>query len=464
NHPDLMQTHYFKAAEAAIAGKWVTAEQEIHRAEVLGLPHEVAQQFLAGKAVAESETETQSTVWRYAYYSLYAVAVWLAGLLLLFVSGKVLSGLTLHSIETDDPNDFGSKRHALLRKIYRVLINVGGFYYYISIPVVILLLLAVAGSVVYGSFMLGRIPIKLIAVIVIGALVTAFKMVQSLFVKLESGDPGRSIKVEEAPKLWDLARQVSGVVGTPVVDEIRMTPGTDLAVYQKSGSRRDSEDAGKKVLLVGAGILNGFSVNAFRAVLAHEYGHLSHRDTAGGEVALRVNANMRNFAIAMAQSGQAVWWNLGFWFLRIYHFIFRRLSYGATRLQEVLADRVAVLNYGAQAFEEGLRHVIRQSVEFEEAANSEIMSARQDRRTLRNLYGLEFATSPGVEDKVLAATNRSTTQDDTHPSPADRFRYASRIVSKPVSEIEGTVWDLFADREALTNEMSNTVNQRLRAG
>jgi hypothetical protein len=76
-------------------------------------------------------------------------------------------------------------------------------------------------------------------------------------------------------------------------------------------------------------------------VLAHEYGHLSHRDTAGGDVALRVNRDMMKFAYAMARAGQAVWWNTAFQFLRVYHFLFRRISHGATRLQEVLADWAA---------------------------------------------------------------------------------------------------------------------------
>ncbi len=54
-----------------------------------------------------------------------------------------------------------------------------------------------------------------------------------------------------------------------------------------------------------------------------------------------INRDMMKFAIAMIESGQAVWWNVAFQFLRVYHFLFCRISHGATRLQEVLADRVA---------------------------------------------------------------------------------------------------------------------------
>ncbi|MGH9759617.1 MAG: M48 family metallopeptidase, partial [Blastocatellia bacterium] len=393
----------------------------------------------------------------------YVFGFWVLGLVLLSVTGKALSGLTLRSIEEDDPNDFKSKRHVNLRKFYRLVINIAAVYYYLSVPVVICLLLAAAGAITYGFFMLGHVPLRLVVIVIVGALVTAGLMIRSLFVRGKSTDPGRAIRFQEAPGLWKLTREVSSAVGTQPVDEIRLTPGTDLAVYENRSSRGRKGGKAKRVLLLGAGVLNGFSLNAFRAVLAHEYGHLSHRDTAGGEVALRVNANMTSFAVAIVASGQAVWWNLGFWFLRVYHFIFRRLSHGATRLQEVLADRVAVVNYGSRAFEEGLRHVVRRSVEFEEAANSEIVSANQGRRALRNLYDLESVESIHLQNKVSAAISRPTTEDDTHPSPVDRFRYASRIISKQVRPLEGTLWDLFVDREAITNELSNTISERIRA-
>jgi len=215
------------------------------------------------------------------------------------------------------------------------------------------------------------------------------------------------------------------------------------------------------------GVLNGFTRNAFRAVLAHEYGHFSHRDTAGGEVALRVNKDMIVFAYAMAAAGQAVWYNLAFQFLRAYHFIFRRLSHGATRLQEILADRVAVYLYGARAFEEGLTHVIYRGTEFQHLATREINAATDGRRALQNLYELPEARGSAAEGDVETAfresLERKTSEDDTHPAPSERFRLAQRVRSKGEPEADGTVWELFADRDALTREMSQLIEQRLKA-
>ncbi|MBI3652894.1 MAG: M48 family metalloprotease [Acidobacteria bacterium] len=207
--------------------------------------------------------------------------------------------------------------------------------------------------------------------------------------------------------------------------------------------------------------MNDFHLNAFRAVLAHEYGHFSHRDTAGGDVAIRVNKDIINFARAMAAQNQAVVWNIAFQFLRLYHFIFRRISHGATRLQEVMADRVAVKTYGAQAFEDGLTHIVRREVEFEDVSYWELTNAAKQQRALQNLYELK-TIGDNLDEKIKEALHRPSSEDETHPAPIERFRLARRIVSTTVPPAQGMVWDLFNDRLALTAEMSQTIERIIR--
>lgn len=165
------------------------------------------------------------------------------------------------------------------------------------------------------------------------------------------------------------------------------------------------------------------------------------------------------FAVAMAYAGQAVWWNIAFQFLRVYDFLFRRISFGAIRLQEVLADRAAVRLYGARPFEEGLRHVIRRSIEFNQLADTEIKEAVQAGRSLQNMYALEPHQEKAVDEDIENALNRTTSEDDTHPSPVDRFRLISQVVSVNQSDRSGSVWELFADREAITTEMTSQIER-----
>jgi len=454
-HPELIMTHYYSALLAAADEEWITAEREILQAEKLGLPHDATQAFL------DSGVGSRARVWHYTYYSLGVVAVWALGLLFLFLTGKFMSRVTLRSIETEDPNQPASRSQMTLRQWYRRLINVAGLYYAISMPVVMFLVIAVAASITYGFIMLGRIPIKLILLLGIGALITIYKMIRSLFSKIEKEDPGRPLNVDEAPRLWDLTRNVASTVQTRAIDEIRVTPGTELAVYEKGTFRERSNDKAKRILILGVGCLNGFRLNSFRAVLAHEYGHFSNRDTAGGDVAMRVNDHMMKFAQAMYEGGQAVWWNIAFQFLRIYHFIFRRLSHGATRLQEVLADRVAAMKYGASAFEDGLTHVVKRSAQFNVIATHEINASLAARRVIQNLYELPAIENADVAEATREALNRETSEDDTHPSPNDRFRFTRRITSQTEPALSGMVWDLFTNREALTSEMTKMVQGQL---
>jgi len=458
-YPRAASTHYFSAVAAAIDGYWEHAEDEIREAERLGLSHEAAESFLA------SGVHTRASAWRYARYAGYLFAAWAVGLVLLFVAGRLLSSWTLSSIERVDPNVLATDSERSLRRIYRTLINCAGAYYYLSLPFVLVLVVGGTAAIVYELVMLGHVPLKLVGFLVITAGVTTVKMVQSLFIKVATENPGRALEEAEAPALWGLAREVAESVATRPVDEIRITPGTEMAVYERGTASERRHDVAHRILIMGVGLINGFEQGALRAVLAHEYGHFAHRDTAGGDVALRVRRDMTMFAIALYQHGQAVWWNLAFQFLRLYDFLFRRISHGAVRLQEVLADRMAAHTYGPAAFEAGLRHVIARSVEFEAAVTLELQSAVHGKRPVGNLYALPplpSLSSTDVQHRITDALSRPTTEDDTHPGPADRFRLIEHVSYNGPRSDSSAVWDLFADRHRVMAEMTAAVARQVK--
>ena len=92
-YPDQMASHYFNAVRLAMEESWIAAEDEIKKAERLGLPAQTAQAFL------DSGIHTRATVWRWVHYGLYLLAAWVCGLFILFLAGKVFSKLTLRFIE-----------------------------------------------------------------------------------------------------------------------------------------------------------------------------------------------------------------------------------------------------------------------------------------------------------------------------------------------------------------------------
>jgi Zn-dependent protease with chaperone function/tetratricopeptide (TPR) repeat protein len=462
--PESPATHYFNGIRLADAGDLDAAEAEVVKAQNLGMPPAAAQELL--KAIQTEKDNSYYWIWKYFYYGLYLVGAWILGLIVLFVAGKILSSKTLRSIENSDPNDVTGGGQAGLRKFYKNVIGIAGVYYYLSQPVVMMLVLVVAGGITFFFLWLGRIPIKLVLIVGFVALATVFYMIKSLLVRTKVEDPGRALSESEAPELWALVRDVAAAINTRPVNEIRVTHGTELAVYERGGMRVKMQDQAERILIVGVATLNGFSQNAFRAVLAHEYGHFSNRDTAGGDIAYRVNLDIIRLAESMALSGTATVYNIAFQFLRVYHFIFRRITHGATRLQEILADRVAVHQYGADAFREGLTHVIRRDIEFNHVADKEINAALSSNRALQNLYEMTEQNEEikkDLEQMYHENIARPTTEDDTHPSPNDRFKWASQIKSRETAPISGMVWDLFKNRETLTNEMNALLESRIKA-
>jgi len=464
--PKSASAAYFYALFLANKGDFAGAESEIAQAKELGLPDQMVEPL--AQEIAKARDEQFFGLGKYTKYGYIAAAlvgVWALGLAGLFVVGLVLSRKMLTSIEASDPNDTTGAEQSSLRKFYRRVVSIAGVYYYISQPFVIFLVIVVTGGVILALLMVGHIPIKLVLVLAFVGAASIFYMLKSLFTRVKMEDPGRVLTEQEAPGLWKLVRDVAATINTRPADEIRITHGTELAVYERGSFRAKMSDNADRVLILGTAILNGFDQNAFRAVLAHEYGHFSNRDTAGGDIAFRVENDIIRTAESMGMSGTATFYNLGFQFLRLFHFIFRRIAHGASRLQEILADRVAAYHFGAAAFRDGLNHVVRRQVEFVHLADKEVNAALGGNRPLQNLYEITVSDNSSkeeIEEEFKTSFERPTTHDDTHPSPRDRFRYIERIRSAEVQSLSGDVWELFADRAAIVTEMNGVIEKLLR--
>lgn len=464
--PESNGAGYFYALSLANRGDFTAAEEQLDKLKEKGFPAETIDELLSAMSVARDESYLGlGRFFKYGYIAATVVGIWAVGLFLLYVVGQWLSSRTLDAIERSDPNDIAGAAQGKLKNTYRKVVSIAGFYYYISQPFVIFLLILSFLAVLIFFLWLGTIPIKLVAVVGIVAIIAIFYMIKSLFIKVRPEDPGRVLQEREAPGLWALARDVAQTINTRPVDEIRITHGTDLAVYERGSFRQKMTDKAERILILGTGVIGNFEQNAFRAVLAHEYGHFSNRDTAGGDIAFRVNVDLMRTAEAMINSGTATFYNLGFQFLRLFHFIFRRITHGATRLQEVLANRVAAYHFGPAAFKEGLDHVVRRELEFNAVADKEINAAMSSNRPVNNIYTLEVEDAQ-VENEIDQAfrdlIDRPTTKDDTHPSPKDRYRYLTGIDPVGIEPLNGKVWELFADEKAITAEMNALVEGLVR--
>ena len=159
NFPDLPATHFFNAIRFADAGRFSEGIAEAKLAASKGMPEEETTRLITSIEAARNEAYPWLPYTNYIYGFIGIVLLWLFGLLALYLLGKSFSAKTLKLLEESDPNDVTGGGHANMKNSYRKLITFAGIYYYISQPIVIVLVVVATAAVLFASFVVGRIPI-----------------------------------------------------------------------------------------------------------------------------------------------------------------------------------------------------------------------------------------------------------------------------------------------------------------
>lgn len=459
--PEDYQTHYLAAISHLTREEYLEADDSLTRAVARGLDPKVAAEMRE-----KADLPARRSTHRLISGSLAIVGIWVGGLALIFLFGLFMSHATLRAVErfAADRSDALVASTRLLRRAYKAAIGFASIYYYLSVPIITVIVLAGGCLAIYGIFQTGWLPIKLLILIIIGCGVSAWSLLKSLFARrVEPEDPGPRLTDAEAPGLWALARDVAAKVGTRPVDTIFLTPGTDVAVTERGALAARLRDQGQRSLILGVGVLDGMTRRQLSAVLAHEYGHFSNRDTAGGDVAGTVRASLFSAVVGIARGGGASALNPAWHFLRLYLALYGRITLGASRLQETLADRIAAVAYGGPAFVEGLRHTVERTVRFDNAVKVHVFEAQRDRSAIVNLYAApDGGERPDVAQAVTEALNAPGSPYDSHPPIAKRMAWVAAFAGEPQdAAADGPAWELFPDPRLVQARMTAIVNRRM---
>ena len=460
--PDQQASRYFAAVLAATQGRWIEAERELLRAQELGMPAADVE------AALDSGIRAQARTQRLLQAGGVGLLGWIGGLGVLFGAGLILSSITLGEVaRTRDTGQVtATAAERALRSIYRAVIAITSAYFYVSMPLLVLVVVGLVGVILYLFLAIGTVPIRLMGVVAFLALATLYAIVRSLFVKVKDEEPGRPLTAQEAPRLWLVAQEVAQRLHTRPIEAIYIEPGPEIGVTERGEALRRMRGAGRRTLLLGLGALPGMTQGQFKAILAHEYGHFAHQDTAGGRQAQRVKLSINQLAMRLAMAGQARPYNPAWLFVNGFYRIFLRITLGASRLQEILADRYAALAYGSEELISGLKHLMRQSLIFAMQVDHEIGDARATKRDLANLYALPpLDTGAGREEleiRLGKAMVRPTSPYDSHPAPKDRLDLLAAIPARtPSYAATDPAWDLLPDASALQGEMTAKIQWKV---
>ncbi|MCP2335584.1 M48 family metallopeptidase [Actinomadura rupiterrae] len=238
------------------------------------------------------------------------------------------------------------------------------------------------------------------------------------------GPGGLAVSETVQPRLWAEVRELAAEVGAPAPRVIRIAPDANAAVHQRV--RLFGLVRGRVTLVVGMALLNGLDRAELRAVLAHEFGHISGGDTRLGPLVYRSQSRLVRTIAALHTSGKG----LDLFLARIVGLYLRlclRVTAAVSRAQERAADASAARVAGPETTAAALTAVGMASELFASFTNQYVVRLWQAGRYPDDLYGglrkftLAAFAEGGLEQlrqRVLAAPSERW---DTHPSVSERL-------------------------------------------
>lgn len=165
--------------------------------------------------------------------------------------------------------------------------------------------------------------------------------------------PGLAVTPRQQPLLWQRVRFLAAQMGTRPPREIRLTPDVNAFVHENT--RMAGLLPGKRRLFIGVPLLIGLTPAELDAVLCHELGHYSNKDTRMAGLVQRGRASMLSTVRLYAgkRTGNATLYRV----YRGYAEYFLRTTEAISRQQESAADLAAARIAGRANTADALRQL-----------------------------------------------------------------------------------------------------------
>jgi Zn-dependent protease with chaperone function len=231
-----------------------------------------------------------------------------------------------------------AQKHPTAYKLRVAALAAAGYFALVGTVVGVVLL--VAGCIFFVAEFVNFAVLKfLIIPLGIGALV-----LRSLWVKFPKPE-GYRLREVDAPKLFEMLKRIRTATKGPEVHHVFLTPEFNASMSQHP--RLGIFGWYENCLRIGLPLLHALSPDEVRAVIAHEFGHLSRKHSVGSGWIYRVRQTWIQVLVNSQQSRTA---GSGF-FRSLFNFYvpyFSAYSCVLMRAMEFEADRFAVILAGKQ--------------------------------------------------------------------------------------------------------------------
>ena len=253
--------------------------------------------------------------------------------------------------------------------------------------------------------------------------------------------PGPLLEPAQHPQLFRWVRQTAAVTGQAMPSEVYLVPDVNAWVAERGGVLGFGS---RRVMGLGLPLLRLLSIDEFRAVLAHEFGHFHGGDTRLGPWIYKTRAAIGRTIEGLgggALHKPFLWY--GKLFLRVTHAVSRR--------QELSADALAAGSVGARPLAAGLRKVHGAGPAFAEYWRREVLPILDAGLRPPIAEGwARFTRAPAVADalrRTLDAALGAAESDpyDTHPPLAERLAALRAEPAGPAAGNDEPATSLLAD-------------------
>ncbi len=318
----------------------------------------------------------------------------------------------------------------------RYLLQVGGLAalgvgFVVAALLAVLAALAGVAAVIFVSKKLVLIKIAWIP------LALAYLILRAMWVRIPPPE-GRALARREAPRLFAQIERVRRRLGAQRIHRVVITPDFNAAVAQVP--RLGLLGWPQNHLVVGLPLMASLTVAEFRAVLAHEFGHLSHHHARFGNWIYRIRLTWHRLLAILEQEG-SVATKLFARFFEWYTPYFNAYSFVLARANEYEADRASARIAGRAAAGSALVAVHAKAAYLDAHYWEQLWAGVRDRaEPPRAPYSELLARCKSVPrdlGKAFAkvALDAPSDLNDTHPSLADRLR-ALGVPARTRFEIE----------------------------
>ncbi len=274
---------------------------------------------------------------------------------------------------------------------------------------------------------------------------------------------GLYVKRKDLPGLYAFVDELSASLQAPRFHQILITEDFNAAVTQRP--RLGLLGWQQNYLIIGLPLMLALTTQQFRAVLAHELGHLSGNHSRFGGWIYRQRLTWYRIAEGMGQGGNETSWLIFERFLKWYVPFFNAYAFVLARMNEYEADRCAAELAGAKNTAEALINADVKATFLENSFFSNIYKQVETEISAPSLVFTEMKAAllqeiPSTLSSLYLtqALALKTNNFDTHPCLSDRLNALQCLPKNQEEILLPTAIKVSAAREVLGTALDKLID------